>query len=359
MQRDWFDDYFDGFGKVQHLYIPPDEPAMGRGYRSRAMFEAAADFEMQRRMEYEIYLTQAYSGDSDNVITIGAPIANSLIYTPSTQSITYTTLSNYQGTSNALTLARFQTVPFASVGSIILNSTPQVTTITNLSSYTSLSSIDVSNQSRSTANNVLSSMPASVIQLNAKNCSLVYNDINTGTALTKLSGQIQTLDISNNAFTGNIVYSNSNRILSLTLSGNSITLGSFTSQNNLNLTTLNLRGTNSNNIFIRNNSKLNTLSLSGFTTGGIYCSNNALTALDLSNVTQYGILSCNQNSISALDLSRYTGNGGTIDCSSNKIRSLNFNDTGTWDNIYCQSNSLTSINLLSARMGSGLTYVDL
>ena len=85
---------------------------------------------------------------------------------------------------------------------------------------------------------------------------------------------------------------------------------------------------------VSNNTQLTTL----------YCNTNKLTTLDLSNNTQLTTLYCNTNKLTTLDLSNNT-QLTTLYCNTNKLTALDLSNNTQLVYLYCYSNKLTTLDV--------------
>ena len=288
MERDWFDDYLDALGDPgQKMHFPPDPPSNQRGAKQRLIFDAAASYEaeMRTRIQATRYELERHSGDSAYEIIA---TANYLVYSPSTQTILYTTAGGFGGTSSTVTLAAFQAVPVTSP------------------------------------------------------------DVNNGTAFRTKIAQIKYLDLSQNNFSLTFTFGSNTNLVTLSLSGNKSTPSSITINSNNNLRSINLDNVLCSNIVVSNNVSLSSLSLSGTGTGGatLDCNTCNLSTLNVSNYTStLNTLNCHINKIKTLDCSPFSSLVN-LNCYVNSLTSLTLpNAGGSLSNLYCYSNKLSALNL--------------
>ena len=77
---------------------------------------------------------------------------------------------------------------------------------------------------------------------------------------------------------------------------------------------------------------------------GLYCSSNQLTALDVSDNINFDRLECNWNQIKVLDVS-FNPLLSSLDCSNNQIKNLNVSDNIALVLLYCSFNQLTALDV--------------
>ena len=349
MERDWFDDYLDALGDPgQKMHFPPDPPSNQRGAKQRLIFDAAASYEaeMRTRIQATRYELERHSGDSAYEIIA---TANYLVYSPSTQTILYTTAGGFGGTSSTVTLAAFQAVPDTTPASIALSGTPVITTITGLKYYTNLVSLNIANQGKlAVASLSANTFPSTLVDLNLSNNALTSPDVNNGTAFRTKIAQIKYLDLSQNNFSLTFTFGSNTNLVTLSLSGNKSTPSSITINSNNNLRSINLDNVLCSNIVVSNNVSLSSLSLSGTGTGGatLDCNTCNLSTLNVSNYTStLNTLNCHINKIKTLDCSPFSSLVN-LNCYVNSLTSLTLpNAGGSLSNLYCYSNKLSALNL--------------
>ena len=337
---DWLDVYLNELTQPgMAMYFPPDIRGDHRAAKQRLMFDLAAngEEEMRNYIQTARYTLERHSGDSAYEIQTTTS-ANYLIYSPNTQTIFYTTAGGFQGSSANITLAAFQALPVTTPASIALSGSPVFTTITGLNYYTNLVSLNIANQGRlAVASLSANTFPSTLVDLNLSNNALTSPDVNNGTTFRTKIAQIKYLDLSQNNFSSTFTFSSNANLVTLSLSGNKSTPSSITINSNNNLKSINLDNVLCSNILVSNNVSLSSLSLSGTGTGG-------------------ATLDCSTCNLSTLNVSNYTSTLNTLNCYSNKIKTLDCSPFSSLFNLNCYTNSLTSLILPSA--GGSLSYLN-
>jgi len=371
MERDWFDDYLDALEDPgQKMYFPPDPPSNHKGAKQRLIFDAAAsyDVEMRTRVQTARYELEHHSGDSAYEITAKA---NYLVYSPSTQTILYTTAGGFGGTSSTVTLAAFQALPVSTPASIALSGTPVITTITGLNYYTNLVSLNIANQGKpAVASLSANTFPSTLVDLNLSNNALTSPDVNDGTAFRTKLAQIKYLDLSQNNFSSTFTFGSNTNLVTLNLSGNKVIPSSAVITGNTNLRSINLDSCSHGavGIFISSNPVLSSISLNNTTTtGGTFtCSNCNLSSINVSSLVNISNLQCYNNSINTLNCSANVSLN-TLYCYSNKLTALVLPNSNMF-NLLFGGNNLSAVDLNKSNFGSmqtlaggfnSLTGVDL
>ena len=93
------------------------------------------------------------------------------------------------------------------------------------------------------------------------------------------------------------------------------------------------------------NNKLTSLNLSGLSNlGRLSCGSNQLTSLNLSGLTSLTKLVCYNNKLTSLNFDGLTGLE-SLDCGDNKLTSLDVSQLTSLKTLYCYSNQLTSLDV--------------
>lgn len=87
------------------------------------------------------------------------------------------------------------------------------------------------------------------------------------------------------------------------------------------------------------------------------CSNNKLTSLDVSGCTFLSGMNCNDNELTSLDVSGCTMLD-YLNCSENKLTSLDISSCTMLDNLLCFSNQLTSLDIRNNKLLENLRCHD-
>lgn len=265
--------------------------------------------------------TAGGTATSAGTFTVGTPTVK-LEYLPITSNITWYTGENYTGTSTTNDLTDFQnTVTPTDVYTIEFEDEANITSISNLSTYSNLKTLDVTFQSLPTltltGNN-------SIEQLYCDNNALTSLDLSYNNILTILS-------CNNNNLSSLNVDGMSNLI---NLSCVECTLPSLSLTTNTSLLYLTANNNNLSSINLNNNTQLLTVDLS----------ENLLTSINLSANTTLQSLNVGVNSLSSLTLTANTALT-YLNCESNTISSLNVSNLTNLNILYATNNTLSTINI--------------
>ncbi len=89
----------------------------------------------------------------------------------------------------------------------------------------------------------------------------------------------------------------------------------------------------------------------------LYCSNNKLISLDVSGCTRLSGMNCSENKLTSLDVSGCT-RLNYLNCSENKLTSLDISSCTRMDNLLCFSNQLTSLDIRNNKLLENLRCYD-
>ena len=299
------------------------------------------------------------SSTSSTDFTYVTPPVAKLEYTPTSSLMNWYTALNYGGTANTnVTLSYFQTnVTPTDVYTIEFLDDANITSISNLSTYTNLKTLDVTFQNLSSLNLTANT---SIGQLYCDNNDLTSLDLSNNNYITILSCDNNTLSSLN-----------VNNMSSLsTLSCISCTLSSLTLTSNTNLKYLKVNNNQLSSINLNNNTQLITADLSENLLTSINISNNtALTSFNIGNNTLSSInVSANtlltDLNIESNAISTFTGlssltNLQKLQMSNNQVTSLDLSNNNNLVEIYASVNNLTSVTMKSSVNITTTYHLDL
>lgn len=280
--------------------------------------------------------------------TYSAPTAK-LGYTPSGATVNWYTAENYGGTSHSdVTLAYFQAnVTPSDVYTIEFPDDSNITSITNLSTYTNLKTLDVTFQNLSSLNLTGN---GSVKQVYCDNNDLTSLDLSNNNVITTLSctnNNLTSLNVANMSALTSLNCSNCT-LPSLSLTTN--TSLQYLTANINNLTTLNLSNNTSLLTLDVSENQLPSLSLTANTAlQTVNIGTNSLTgAFNVSTNTSLVDFNCESNTISSLTGLSSLSNLQKLTITNNSFSSINLSSLNNLTEFYASVNSLTSITMKSS-----------
>ena len=171
-----------------------------------------------------------------------------------------------------------------------------------------------------------------------------------------ISGDIPSLDLSNNTSLEHLECRNNDDITSLDLSNNSALEYLVCSYNQL--TSLDVSSNTALTYLDCYKNQLTSLDVSKNTAlTHLYCGGNQLTSLDVSNNTALTWLSCNYNQLTSLDLSNNTALTD-LGCNYNQLTSLDLSNNTALTVMSCEYNQLTSLDVSKNRLIERLIIRD-
>ncbi len=158
-----------------------------------------------------------------------------------------------------------------------------------------------------------------------------------------ITGDIPSLDLSNNTSLEHLECWNNDDITSLDLSNN--TALTYLSCHGNQLTSLDLSNNTALTYLSCYGNQLTSLDVSGCTAlTDLYCSYNQLTSLDVSKNTALTMLDCDDNQLTTLDVSNNTALA-YLDCGGNQLTSLDLYNNRLLESLICNNNPLQKLIL--------------
>ncbi len=227
-----------------------------------------------------------------------------------------------------------------------------ITVLTGIQSFISLTSLDCSNNFSLNSLNVSANTALTYLYCNGN--SLTSLNLSANTALTYLycyGNSLTSLNLSTNTSLISLDCGN-NSLTSLNVSGLSNLAYLFCNQNTISslnisgcsaLTSLNCQWNSISNLDVSGHAALTSLN----------CYSNAMVNLNASACVNLASISCSYNSLNSINLLNCTALN-YLDCNTNLLANLDVSTNLVLDHLDCSSNHLTSLNLYN---NSSLTYL--